>query len=71
MAFKLTKNVEREVNTTLAALVARNLDLLEVPDTQGMVLVKAGSIEEAKRKQPGNQLAEYKIGENTYILCNA
>ncbi|GEM_PF-3676987 len=71
MSFKLTESTKQKVQTALEEMVKGDLDIFELPDTNGMVLVKAQSSAEEARKQDGNQIAEYQVGAVRYILCNA
>ena len=67
---KFSKTFREGVEKTLAEMANGNKDIAEVPYSNSMVLVRAGSNEAKARASKSDRVAVVKYGTQEYFLCH-
>ncbi len=71
MTLKMAEKFAEDVRHALSEIVEKKLNILEVPESNGMVLVREGSKEEEERNSPKIRISVYDLKEEgRFILCH-
>ena len=65
----MLKSFKAKLNRAHRAIVESNLDVVEIPDSKGMKLVKVGSLAAADKDVPGNVLQTITLDGQAYFVC--
>lgn len=71
MSAKLARQFELKVDETIEIMLRQKLDILEIPESGGMVIVRKGSDQHKDRDiVSGRQIKALEKGQDTFIVCH-
>lgn len=70
MSVHLSKSFAQRVKETIDNMVDKNLDVADVPMSNGMVIVKENTKEAKKREKDDTKLFSYKIKGLIFTVCH-
>ena len=65
----MLKSFKAKLNRAHRAIVESGLDVVEIPDSKGMKLVKVGGLAVANKDVPGNVLQTITLDGQAYLVC--
>ena len=69
MAIQFDPTVEQAIFAVIAQMVGDEANVVEIPDTKGMVVVR-GNSPEVRHIEAGNRIAVYCSGNDQFIVCH-
>jgi hypothetical protein len=68
-SFEFSDSFGRNVEDTASKMIEQELNVLEIPNSEGLILVRVGSDEEERRKGSQMPIAPYERHGNIFIVC--
>lgn len=69
-AFEFPDSFDKDLLETASRMIEEGLNQLEIPGSEGMVLVKVGSPEEEKRRGSQIPIAPFEKDGEIFIVCS-